>query len=78
MVPPDAGSDTVDPPLEYRLDVTCLVLGWLSGTVPNHGLAIATVVDRAVDEGHFTRFQVLASEHRESRHTPKLEIHLRQ
>ena len=78
IVPPDAGSDTVDPPLEYRLEVTSLVRDWLSGAMPNHGLAIASVVDRAVDEGHYTRFQVLASEHREAPYTPKLEIHLRQ
>ena len=78
VVPPDAGSDTVDPPLEYRLDVTSLVRNWLSGTIPNNGLAIATVIDRAIDKGQFTRFQVLASEHREARYTPKLEIHLRQ
>lgn len=77
VVPPDAGSDTVDPPLEYRLDVTSLVRNWLAGTIPNNGLAIATVIDRAVDEGHFTRLQVLASEHGEARYTPKLEVQVR-
>jgi len=78
VVPPDAGSDTVDPPLEYQIDVTALVRSWLSGEMPNHGLAIASVVDRAVDDGHWTRLQVLASEYRQAEYTPKLEIHLRQ
>jgi hypothetical protein len=78
IVRPDAGSDTVDPPIEYQVDVTTLVRRWISGRMPNHGLAIAPVIDRAVDEGHYVRFQVLASEHREARHTPKLEIHLRE
>ena len=39
VVKPDMGSDTVDPPLEYRLDVTDMVRAWLDGTAPNHGLA---------------------------------------
>ncbi|HUT88481.1 MAG TPA: DNRLRE domain-containing protein, partial [Thermoguttaceae bacterium] len=78
IVPPDAGSDTVDPPLEYQLDVTTLVRNWLSGEMPNHGLAIASVVDRAVDDGQWTRLQVLASEYRQAQYTPKLEIHVGQ
>jgi hypothetical protein len=78
IVRPDAGSDTVDPPIEYQVEVTTLVRRWISGKLPNHGLAIAPVIDRAVDEGHYVRFQVLASEHRGARYTPKLEIHLRQ
>jgi hypothetical protein len=76
VVPPNAGSDTVDPPLEYQLDVTPLVRKWISGEMPNHGLAIASVIDRAVDDGYWTRLQVLASEYREAQYTPKLEIHL--
>ena len=76
VVPPDRGGDTADPPLEYRLDVTELVRGWVSGRAPNHGVAIAPVVDRAVDEGQWSRFQVLASEHGQSPYTPKLEIRM--
>jgi hypothetical protein len=76
VVKPDMGSDTVDPPLEYQLDVTDMVRGWLDGTLANHGLAIAPVVDRAVDDGQFTRFQMYASEYREIKYTPKLTVYL--
>jgi hypothetical protein len=76
VVKPDQGSDTVDPPLEYQIDVTDLVRDWLSGAIPNHGLAIAPVIDRATDEGQFTRFQVYASEHERVRYTPKLTVQL--
>ncbi len=75
VVEPDRGSDTVDPPLEYQLDVTALVQGWLDGA-PNHGLAVMPVPDRAVDEGHFTRFQAYASEYTRAKYTPKLTIRL--
>jgi hypothetical protein len=77
VVPPDRGSDTVDPPLEYRLDVTELVRSWLGERLPNHGLAVAPVIDRAVDEGHHTRFQVYASEHPRAQYTPRLTVELR-
>jgi lysophospholipase L1-like esterase len=76
VVKPDMGSDTVDPPLEYQLDVTEMVRGWLDGTLTNHGLAIAPVIDRAIDEGQFTRFQMYASEYREIKYTPKLTVYL--
>lgn len=76
VVPPDQGGDTADPPLEYRLDVTELVRAWVSGAAPNDGLAIAPVIDHAVDNGQWSRFQVLASEHSQSQYTPKLEIRL--
>ena len=33
VVEPDQGSDTVDPPIEYQLDVTDLVHSWLDGRV---------------------------------------------
>ena len=56
--------------------MTTLVRNWLSGEMPNHGLAIASVVDRAVDDGQWTRLQVPASEYRRAQYTPKLEIHL--
>ena len=52
VVQPDEGSDTVDPPIEYQLDVTDLVRSWLDGGAPNHGLAIAPVIDPSVDEGY--------------------------
>jgi hypothetical protein len=76
VVKPDQDSDTVDPPLEYQIDVTDMVRDWLGGTVPNFGLAIAPVIDRATDEGQFTRFQVYASEHDRVRYTPKLTVQL--
>ena len=34
VVKPDMGSDTVDPPLEYQLDVTDMVRAWQDGTAP--------------------------------------------
>ncbi len=76
VVPPDAGTDTVDPPLEYQIDVTRLVRDWLSGRMPNHGLAIAPVIDPAIDEGNWTRMQILASEAEQTEYTPKLTIEL--
>jgi hypothetical protein len=76
VVKPDQDSDTVDPPLEYQLDVTDMVRDWLSGAAPNHGLAIAPVIDRATDEGQFTRFQVYGSEHNRAGYTPKLTVQL--
>ena len=76
VVLPDQGRDTVDPPLEYRLDVTPLVRAWLSGKAENYGLAIAPVIDRAIDDGRQARFQVVASEDARKRYTPKLTIGL--
>ena len=74
VVQPDQGSDTVDPPTEYQLDVTDLVRSWLDGGAPNHGLAIAPVIDPSVDEGIMTRFQVYGSEHSQEQYTPKLNV----
>jgi lysophospholipase L1-like esterase len=74
IVKPDEGSDTVDPPLEYRIDVTDMVRDWLTGKAPNHGLAIAPVIDRSVDEGLQTRFQLYGSEHERVQYTPKLAV----
>ena len=74
VVQPDQGSDTVDPPIEYQLDVTDLVRSWLDGGAPNHGLAIAPVIDPSVDEGILTRFQVYGSEHSREQYTPKLTV----
>jgi len=74
VVEPDQGSDTVDPPVEYQLDVTELVRSWLDGGAPNHGLAIAPVIDRGVDRGIATRFQVYGSEYSQEPYTPKLTV----
>jgi GDSL-like Lipase/Acylhydrolase family/Domain of unknown function (DUF4091) len=73
VVKPDMGSDTVDPPLEYQLDVTGIVKAWLEGS-PNLGLAIAPIPDRAIDEGQFTRFQMYSSKHDRVKFTPKLTL----
>jgi hypothetical protein len=77
VVAPDQGSDTADPPIEYRLDVTDLVRSWLDGAAPNHGLAIAPVIDPSVDEGFLTRFQVYGSGHGRAQNTPKLTVQVR-
>ena len=74
VVKPDMGSDTVDPPLEYQIDVTDMVRAWLDGTAPNHGLAVVPVPDRTVDDGFHTRFQVYASEYNQAKYTPKLTV----
>jgi hypothetical protein len=74
VVEPDQGSDTVDPPIEYQLDVTGLARSWLDGSAPNHGLAIAPVIDRRVDEGNLTRFQIYGSERGQEQYTPKLTV----
>jgi hypothetical protein len=79
VVEPDpAGTDTFDPPIEYQLDITVMVRSWLDGTVPNFGLAIAPVIDRSVDEGLSTRFQMYGSEHSPALYTPKLTVQVRQ
>jgi serine/threonine protein kinase len=77
IVLPDQGSDTVDPPLEYQLDVTDLVRAWLTGRTSNDGLAIASVIDPSVDEGFASRFQVYGSEHSRAEYTPKLTVQVR-
>jgi hypothetical protein len=74
VVEPEHGSDTADPPIEYQLDVTDIVRSWLDGTVPNHGLAIAPVIDPGADGGILSRFQVYGSEHSEEQYTPKLTV----
>jgi serine/threonine protein kinase len=77
IVLPDKGTDTVDPPLEYQLDVTELAKAWLSGQIENHGLAIVPVPDQGVDRGLGTRFQVYGSEHERTKYTPKLTLAIR-
>ncbi len=74
VVPPEDGNDVVDPPTEYQLDVTDLVRSWLEGGAPNHGLAIAPVIDPSVDEGFMTRFQIYGSERSPEPYTPKLMV----
>jgi len=78
VVKPEQESDTADPPIEYQLDVTDIVRGWLEGGVPDHGLAIAPVIDTRVDEGTLTRFQVYGSQHGRAQFTPKLTVKARQ
>jgi hypothetical protein len=78
VVKPEEGSDTSDPPIEYQLDVTDLVRAWLDGRTPNHGLAIAPVIDASVDEGLRTRFQVCGSQYSRAQFTPKLTVQARQ
>lgn len=73
-VPPDKGRDTVNPPLRHSLDVTEVVKGWQSGQFPNYGIAIVAIVDRSVDDGQWTRFQVLGSEYARQQFTPALRI----
>jgi len=78
IVPPDQGADTANPPLEYSIDVTKCVRAWLAGGATNYGLAIVPMIDRSVDDGQWTRIQLLASEYRDRRFTPKLVIRLQQ
>jgi serine/threonine protein kinase len=78
IVKPDApGTDTAEPPIEYQLEVTAIVQAWLDGSQPNHGLALAGVADRAIDNGYHSRFQIYASEHPRPQYTPKLVIQLK-
>jgi hypothetical protein len=76
VVPPDQGEDTADPPLQYDLDVTGMVREWLAGRSPNHGLAIAPQIDRKIDDGQYTRMQILGSEYGDTQYTPRLTIEL--
>jgi hypothetical protein len=76
VVEPDApGTDTVEPPIEHRIDVTELARAWLNGE-PNFGLAIAPVIDPSVDENFFTRFQVYGSGYERTQYTPKLTVEM--
>jgi serine/threonine protein kinase len=74
VVQPEDGSDTVDPPIEYQLDVTEMVQSWLEGSAPNYGLAIAPMIDLNVDEGFMSRFQVYGSEYNQEQYTPRLTV----
>ena len=77
IVRPNPHTDTVYPPIEYRLDVTDMVRGWLSGNKPNYGLAIAPLIDQTVDRGQFSRIQIVASESRQPHFVPKLTVLLK-
>ena len=74
IVQPDGQSDTADPPIEYQLDVTQIVQAWLDGRQANHGVAIAPVSDRLIDEGYHTRFQIYAREYRNGQYAPRLQV----
>jgi serine/threonine protein kinase len=74
VVEPEQGSDTADPPIEYQLDVTEMVRAWQGGTMPNHGMAVAPVIDPSVDGGILSRFQLFSSEHTQQQFTPKLTV----
>ena len=74
IVKPDQGGDTAEPPIEFSIDVTETVRGWLSGQLANEGLALIPIPDRAIDKGEYTRLQFYASEHPRVQFTPKLTI----
>ncbi len=76
-IEPDSVSDLADPPVEYRLDATAVVRGWLAEPKSNFGVVLAPVIDRSVDDGQYSRVQVLASEYREAKYTPQLVIELK-
>ncbi len=78
VIHPNNRVDRVNPPIEYRLDATDIVRGWLSGVKPNHGLAIAPVIDEAIDNGLYSRIQIVGSESRQPRFVPKLTLTLRE
>jgi len=73
IVEPDAQRDILDPPAEYQWNVTPMVSRWLRGQ-PNNGLAVLPITDRRIDDGNHVRFQVLSSEYRDKRFTPKLTL----
>jgi len=52
------------------------VRAWLVEDSANHGLAIASVADRTVDDGFSTRFQIYGSEHSQAKVTPKLTVRI--
>lgn len=74
VAPPDMGGDVADPPIVLEWDITNVVREWLAGKRPNHGLAVLPIVDRTVDDGNYTRLQVFASESREQKYSPALEL----
>lgn len=77
IIPPDRGSDIADPPLEYHIDITAAVEAWLTGSKSNLGIAVGPVVDRDIDEGHFTRIQLYGSKWQKKEETPQLILQWR-
>ena len=77
IVAPDAGDDLANPPREIVVDITPAVKQWLERPQSNLGLAVCPVIDRTVDEGHHTRFQVYSSEYTAPEWTPRLVIDMR-
>jgi hypothetical protein len=77
IIPPNADRDIVFPPIEYRLDITEAVRDWLSGERPNYGVAVMPLLDRSIDEGHYSRIQIIGAESKKAKYVPKLEIELR-
>ncbi|OAI46371.1 hypothetical protein AYO44_02070 [Planctomycetaceae bacterium SCGC AG-212-F19] len=76
VVAPDPVNDTVDPPVEYQVDVTAHWRLWTVGNHPNHGLALVPVADRQVDDGRHSRFQMYASKDTRVQYTPTLVLYL--
>jgi serine/threonine protein kinase len=74
QVHPDTTRDIAEPPTSYNFEITEQLRSWMEGTEPNYGLALVPVADRAVDDGHQSRFQVFASEHARSQYTPRLTM----
>jgi hypothetical protein len=72
--PDEPGTDTLDPPRAIEIDVTQSVRRWLADPTSNRGLVLCPVVDREIDEGYHTRFQVYASEYANQDWIPRLEI----
>jgi hypothetical protein len=72
IVQPDQDKDTADPPIAYRLEVTAAARDWAAGKA-NNGVAIMPQVDRAVDDGHYGRMQIIATEFG-NKYTPSLEM----
>jgi tRNA A-37 threonylcarbamoyl transferase component Bud32 len=77
VLPDPPGMDIAEPPLEYQLDITDIVRGWLEKKLENNGVAIAGVPDRDIDQNQLTRFQIFASEYDRPQFSPKLHIRLK-
>ncbi|MFM7845488.1 MAG: hypothetical protein ACKPEY_14810, partial [Planctomycetota bacterium] len=71
---PDTKNDVIDPPQEYRWEITELAQSWLQDQAKNQGLALIAVPDRAIDDGQHARVQIYGSEWREALVTPKLTL----
>ena len=74
IVAPDRGGDIADPPIEYVVDVTAAARAWHRDPNTNLGVALVPRADASVDDGHWTRFQVLASESPDERWVPRFIV----